>query len=106
MDNNQVPQPTTAAWQTPAQPNIPISPATAPMANKKSANKLWIILVAVGLLLILGVVGYLYMGNLSKSQPGIRQATDVSDIQKELDSVSVEDLESDFADVDRDLQSL
>lgn len=109
MDNNLNPQPVPTG--TPAQPNVPIASATTPTGNNKSSNKLWIIFVIIGVLVAAAIAGYLYIGNLANlvNLGGSQSDTatiDVSDIQKDLDSVSVEDIESEFSDIDKDLQSL
>ena len=109
MDPNQT-QPTNQPTPTPAaQPATPATPNVTP-DSASGSKMMWIVLAILALLIASGVVGYLYISGSNKSagetsQPAT-QASKAEDLQSELDSIQIEDVEREFVQVDSDLQNL
>lgn len=111
--NNTQPN-TNPAPQTVPPVQAPMAPAgTEPPIKRNNKMVLYIITVAV-LILIAGFL-YIIFGNLNKSaQPVVTETptivpsptTGVVSDETEIDNIIVDDPESDFSDVDKDLQSL
>ena len=96
--------------QPPAQPvNSPQSAASSVIASSssKGSNTTKIMMILGILVLVIVAIGggYLYMTSQNKpAETQVEQNYD--DLESEADSVDIGNVESDFAEVDTDLQSL
>lgn len=105
MDNNNIP-----VSQNPIVPPAPL-PAVPPV--KEEGNKMIVWLVG-GLIAVIVVVGliYWYLGSRSNKEVSKPLATPTPVTQKEtsleqdLDTVQVGDLDAEFSQLDKDLESL
>lgn len=111
MDNNETPNPTPnptpqpapnpASIQTPVTPTIPTSSSKKP-----------IIILAVGLIVLALAVAGFYWYSMNQETTGEatqKTQTDTSEViqlESDLNSITIDTLESDFTTVDKDLQSL
>lgn len=112
MDNNN-----TAVSQNPIVPPAPAPSQPAPVPAvppaKEEGNKMALWLIG-GLVIIIAIVGliYWYLGSRSTKEVSKPLATPAPVTQKEtsleqdLDTVQIEDLEAEFSQVDKDLESL
>lgn len=92
------PQPVSA----PVTPNpTPVAPP-APTGNKK----MWLIGGGVIVIIVLAVAVWL-MSSQKKTAPSPAPSVSQQDaLEREINGVSVEDIEADFIDIDTDLQGL
>lgn len=110
--------PPTASASVPS-PATPAAPSPAPSAinaePKHSGSKLWLVLIGVIVLLLLiggGVLFYLNSQQNSgeqaatETQPTAAPASQVDDLNKDLESANPEEVDPDFQSTDKDLQSL
>lgn len=106
--------PATPPTGTPAQgTNPPIVPGVAQAQTPPPGGSKKIMFVVVGLVLLIAIFAgvYWYMGqqaNKTATQSqAVPSATPVADtIDSDLDAITVEELDADFATVDQDLQTL
>lgn len=107
MDNNnpapQLTGTTTAPNMNPPQPQQPVSGEPP-----KSSRKMILILVTGFLVAIVLIGGVYFYVSSKKVQPSqIQTPPQTQDVlERELESVNVEDLETEFATVEADLQNL
>lgn len=102
----QVPQP------TPPQPTANVAPPPPPPAKESEDNKKTIMWLVGGLVLVILVVGVIYLLLSSQSPksktiptPSPRAAVQ-ENLEQDLETVNVEDIEGEFTTVDADLQKL
>lgn len=102
MDNNNPvatpPQPTPAAQPTPP---VATPPPVAGGEPKSQHMMLWLIL---GVVIVVVLIGGAYLF-VNQSQPK-EQAQAPDTLETELETVSVEEVDSEFYPVDQDLQTL
>lgn len=127
MDNNNIPQPATPAMPAkpaPAQPAAPAAPTQTPNVpvsggsngqTPASGSKmvLWFI---IGLVVIVALVGgiYLYLSRQEAVNSNNQQAVKTQapapvaqeNIENDLNNVAIDDIDTDFASLDQDLQQL
>lgn len=82
-----------------------------PIATKGSIGGIWII-ATVALVVLMIIAGlYLYTTNkstseLSKAQTSAQTQRDIDNIDAELNSINIGDLDNDLSDIDKDLSTL
>lgn len=111
MEPNQKP-PTPPA---PAQADPPpVQPSVTSSSSSSSGSKMmWMVLVIVAVLIVAAVVGYMYMSGSKKTAEEVTlpvasssPSAKADDLQSQLDSDQIEDVDADFAQMDQDLQNL
>lgn len=118
VDNNlTVPKPNIPPQQPQpvSNPNPPApNPQAGPNNEQSSSNKKMVIFLVGGAVLILLLVGgfYYFMSSKTTSSPTTQARPTVSpspqaeSLEKEVEGVSIETLNSYFNEIDKDLQSL
>lgn len=110
--DNQTPTQTMQAQSAPAQTPVPKStaPTSSPVTEQKpiggSKMKFIIIGVVIVLVLVLAGVAYWFRQNQTAAQNTVESIKGVEQLNTELNSLSVDDIESDFSPVDTELQGL
>lgn len=112
MENNTLPQ-TPLAPQvppTPSQPQSPLpNPATivTPEGDGKGAKMMKYVLIGIVVLILVGgVATYFYMNQQNQKEKAASQAVSTEDIDEELSKEELQDVEGDFTEVDKDLETL
>jgi uncharacterized protein HemX len=95
---------------TPVTPNpAPVAPEPTPTTTSGGSSKK-VILLVVGLAVIaIAVAGfYFYSMNQTKQEEATKQTTmnELTELDSELNSVTVEEADKDLSAIDQDLQSL
>lgn len=113
MEENKTAQPATANAAPQAAPNPQVmqpAPGGIEQSSKSSESKMMMWLVG-GLVVIILVVGgiYFYLGSQQKAQtkPTPAPAAKVPEnLENDLNEVDIGDIEGEFTQVDKDLESL
>lgn len=114
MENNQNMPPAQGqqgATQMPAQPPVSQPMAPQPVVEKKS-HTMMIILMALIVVILIGAVVYYMMSAQPYSNAPVTPTTKTTgepaaaSLESEVEDIIVGDIEGDFTDVDKDLQSL
>lgn len=105
MDNNN-PTPTDPTLAVPTQPNL----GGVEGGVKSGGNKMmmWFLVGGVAVLVIAGIVVVYFMtaNKPNNSASEVKSSVDVSDLKSDADLIKDEDLDTDFQQVDTDLQKL
>lgn len=102
MDSNQTQNPN----PLPGAPNV-----VPPPESSSNNNKMLLYLIG-GLVIVIVIVGaiYWYLGSQKRQQPTPiplpRVEDDVNSLERETSALIIEDVDSDFQNVDQDLKSL
>ena len=105
MDKNQQ---TTSKVQTASGPGEQPEQTVQPEVTSKTNTKLIVAGVVVLLILVVGVIVWYttQAPSYTETRTGAGQVSAPKSLEAQLNEITIEDLERDFADVDRDLQSL
>lgn len=86
-----------------------VQPPVAEEGGDNNKMVLWLIVGLVVVILVVGAVYWYLSSQQSPTQPGEQAGTKpavAEDLDKELNSINVDTLDSDFSLVDQDLQNL
>lgn len=103
-----------AAAPTPVQPAPSVAtPVTVQNPSSKGHMKMILIILAIILILGLGVGGYYYMTTMNASQSevisapsGMTLGEEFKVLEDEVNNTPIDDVDSQFIEVDKDLQQL
>lgn len=111
MDNNNPTAQNPAVAPTPVSSQPAPVPTTPPVKEGDSKMALWLVGGLIAVIVVVGLI-YWYLGSRSTKEVSKPLATPTPVTQKEtsleedLDAVQVGDLEAEFSQVDKDLESL
>jgi hypothetical protein len=92
---------------TPVTPTPAVAPATTtPPASNKFPMKWVLIGVAVILVIVIFVLGFLMMSRKQAEEAPVGSGVDVSDLETEANALGDENIDSDFQELDTELQNL
>ena len=113
---NTSPAPAQAPVQPVVIPPAQSAPPAAPVSQNsmpEKKSKMLYVLIAIVVLILVGAGVYMFAGNKGQNNSVPSQATEkkseetqVSSEEAEVDSVTVNDPQKDFTDVDKNLQEL